>query len=85
MHAHQGRTPRKVSADQGNVLLAVHFGSVRDHAEITVARRQCCLGNAPDVPLISHPVANHFGDGQQRTGDADQAFEGRLRNRPRRQ
>ena len=38
---------------------------VDDHAEIAVARRQSRLGDAADVALVPHPVADQFRDGQQ--------------------
>ena len=65
MHAHQRRPSGQISAHQRDVLLAVHVGGVDDHAEIAVARGQSRLGDAPDVALVPHPVANQFRDGQQ--------------------
>src|SRR5882762_621179 len=65
MHAHERRRASKVSANQSDVLLAVHVGSESDHAELAIARRQSSLRDAPDVPLISHSVTYYFSYSQQ--------------------
>ena len=65
MHAHQRRRAGEISANQRDVLLAVHVGGIDDHAEIAVARGQSRLGHAADVALVPHAVANQFRDGQQ--------------------
>src|ERR1700688_923798 len=65
MHAYERRASGQTSTNESDVLLAIHVRGVHDHAEIAVARGQSRLGDAADVALVPHPVADQFRDSQQ--------------------
>src|SRR5579883_3287264 len=63
VHANQrGRWPLEIPADERDVLVVVHVAGIRDHAEIAEARRENRLGDAANIALMLHPVANQVRD-----------------------
>jgi len=59
-----GRFAFEVAADQRDVLVVVDVAGVGDHAEVAVAGGENSFGDAADVALVLHAVANQVGNGQ---------------------
>src|ERR1700722_5146835 len=65
MHTnHGGRFAFQTAADQGDVLVVIDVAGVGNHAEVTIARGENRFGDAADVALVLHAVADEIRYGQ---------------------
>ncbi len=53
------------AADESDVLIVIDVAGVGDHAEIAVARGENGFGDAADVTLVLHAIADQIRDSEQ--------------------
>src|SRR5580700_7377561 len=62
MNAHERRIRAfEVATNQCDVLVLIHVAGVGNHSKVTVASGQYGFGDATDIPLVLHPVADEVG------------------------